>query len=495
MAVTAPDVEVAIVGAGFGGLGMAIRLRQAGIESFVVLERASAVGGTWRDNTYPGCACDIPTPLYSFSFEAATDWSRLYPLQSEIQAYLERCADKYGIRSKLRLDTELAEAAFDEAAGLWRLRTRAGETITARFLVHSLGPLSRPAIPDLPGSERFRGARFHSAEWDHGCALEGKDVAVIGTGASAIQLVPEIAPTVRRLALFQRTPGWVLPKLDRPLSDRERWLMAHMPFYARLFRAKIYWQHELRAIGFLGKADWLMRSAEQVGLRHLRRQVASPVLRARLKPNFRIGCKRVLISNDWYRTLCRDNVELVSEPIARLAEDGVVTAAGRLIPADVLIYCTGFRVNDLLTPLKIIGRGGRDLNEAWSGGARAYYGISVAGFPNFFLLVGPNTALGHNSIVFMIEAQIAHILDCLRLLRRRGGGVIEVDPAVEAAFNERVQAKLRHAVWASGCKSWYLDKKGHNHTVWPGYTFRYRQETRHADPDAYRVAAAGAARA
>ena len=470
-------LDALIIGSGFAGLCMAIQLRRAGMNSFLILERGADVGGTWRDNTYPGCACDIPSHLYSFSFERQTEWTRMYPTQPEIWDYLKRCVDKYSLGPAIRFRCELRKAVFDEETNLWRVETSQGEPFTARSLVLGMGPLSRPAIPKIPGLDRFEGRAFHSAEWDHSYDLRGKRVAVIGTGASAIQFVPQIAPEVAALHLFQRTPPWIVPKMDRPIHGWERFLFRWAPGYMCLFRNLIYWRQELLALGFTVNPKYMQR-VEKFARKHIARSISDPVLRERVTPDYLIGCKRILISNDYYPALERANVELVTEGIAEVRAHSIVTADGKERPVDALIFGTGFRATDLLTPVRIVGRSGLDLNDAWRDGFEAYFGITITRFPNLFMLVGPNTGLGHNSIIFMIEAQVHYVMKCLELLRERGASAMDLRPEVQAQFNHDLQEQMKRTVWASGCKSWYLDERGKNTTLWPGFSFKYWLKTR-----------------
>lgn len=468
---------VVIVGAGFAGIGMAIRLRQAGLDGFVVLEQATEIGGTWRDNTYPGCACDIPAALYSFSFAPFGDWSRRYPSQAEIQRYLLDCVDRFGVRPHVRLGTALAEATHDEAIGLWRLRTQAGDRLSARILVLAQGTLHRPALPAIPGLEAFAGPAFHSAQWDHGVAIEGKRVAVIGTGASAIQLVPELAKQAAGLTLFQRTPAWVVPKHDPVAGPVRRAMMRAFPLLRRIERAWVYWSHESRAVGFI-LAPRLMEAVERRARTYAKRALSDAMLRERLTPDYRIGCKRVLLSNDFLPALERPNVTLVDTPIARVTAEGVVTQDGETHPADVLVFATGFQATEPLGSMQVTGRDGASLAQAWHQGLPAWLGMAAPGFPNLFLLGGPNTGLGHNSIVFMLEAQIGHVLRTLRRMRRDGIGSVEVRSDVASGFAAWLDARMQRTVWLSGCRSWYLDAAGRNTTLWPGFSigfwFRHR---------------------
>ncbi len=435
-------VEVAIIGSGFGGLCMAIRLRLAGIEDFVLLEKADEAGGCWRDNTYPGAACDVPSHLYSFSFEPKTDWSRRFAPQAEILGYLRHCADKYGIRRHLHLHTEVTGAEFDEAAGSWRLHVAGGRTLEARVLVSACGQLNRPAWAKLPGLERFEGKQFHSARWDHGYPLEGRTVAVIGTGASAIQFVPQLAPRVKQLFLYQRSAPYVLPKPDRAYGRAAQALFSRLPAAQTVSRWWTYWYSESRVLAFDGPA-WIRGLLERSFHRHLERCVPDPRLREALTPTDPIGCKRVLLSNDYYPALTRPNVEVVTEAIREVTPHGLVTADGRERQVDALIHGTGFQATGFLAPMRITGRGGRELNEAWREGAEAYLGVTVSGFPNLFLLYGPNTNLGHNSIVFMLESQVRYVLACLRVLRERNLRFLDVRPPAAPAGTRRPRARTR----------------------------------------------------
>jgi cation diffusion facilitator CzcD-associated flavoprotein CzcO len=473
-------LSVVIIGAGFGGIGLAIRLRRAGVGDVTVLERADELGGTWRDNVYPGAACDIPSNLYSFSFERRRDWSRRFPPQEEILAYLRDCAAKYGIAP--RFGTEVEEAAFDEERGLWRIRTAAGEELTARVLVAACGQLNRPAYPSHPNS--FGGTAFHSARWNHAYDLTGKRVAVIGTGASAIQFVPHVAARAARVHVFQRTPPYVIDKADRPYTSWERRLLRWVPALRTLSRANTYARLEARGLAFV-TAPRLMGRVEQVFRRRLAEQVPDEGLRKALTPAYVMGCKRILLSDDYYAALNQPGVELVTEPIERLSETGVVTADGREREVDAVIYGTGFRTHGFVAPMAVRGLGGRELNDAWRDGAEAYLGIAVSGFPNLFLVYGPNTNLGHNSIIYMLESQFNYIVGCVRALTR--ARYIDVRPDVQNAFNRRIQRRFRDTVWTTGCTSWYMTADGKIVNNWPGFTFAYRRATRRPDPRDFRV--------
>ena len=471
------EVAVAIVGAGFAGLCMAIQLKEAGIRDFVVLEAGPGVGGTWRDNTYPGCACDVPSHLYSYSFARRSDWSRKFSAQPEILAYIEGCVEKFELGPFLRFGAEVRSATFDAAAGRWRLRTAAGEEVTARALVSAVGGLRVPEIPALPGIESFGGPAFHSARWDHGVELRGRRVAVIGTGASAIQFVPQIAAEVGHLALFQRTPPWVLPKPDRAFTAGEKALFAGLPGATRLYRAGIYGKLEASALLLLRRGP-LLKVAAALGRRHIAAQIADPALRAKVTPRYEVGCKRILLANDYYPALCRPNVEVITDGIARVEPGAIVTTTGARVAADVIIYGTGFRVRDFLAPMRVVGPEGQELGEVWRAGAAAYYGIAVSGFPNFYVLVGPNTGLGHNSIVFMIEAQVRFAVQCVRRILGEDLRALDVLPAAQGRVMAEIAGRMGRTVWQSGCKSWYLDARGRNETLWPGFTWEYWLRTR-----------------
>jgi cation diffusion facilitator CzcD-associated flavoprotein CzcO len=478
------DAKVGIVGAGFGGLGMAIRMKRTGMDDFVVLERGADVGGTWHYNTYPGCQCDIPSHLYSFSFAPNPDWSRTYPTQPEIWRYLRDCAERFEVMDHIRLGCEVTSADWDEDAGVWRLETSDG-AISVQVLVAAPGPLTEPRLPEIPGLEDFEGAVFHSARWDHGHDLTGRKVGVVGTGASAIQIVPRIQPQVEHLDVFQRTPPWVVPHGDRAIRPWERRLYRRFPALQRVARTCVYWLRELLVLGLVHDQR-LMKPLERVARRHMEKQTPDPGLREALTPSYRLGCKRILPSNDWYPALLEPNVEVVSEPIREVRRRAVVTSDGAEHELDTLVLATGFHVTDIPIAHRIRGRAGVLMADAWGGSPQAYLGASVAGFPNLFLLVGPNTGLGHNSIVFMIEAQLAYVLDALRVMEDRGAARVEVRPEAQRAFNAEVQRRMRATVWtAGGCSSWYIDVNGRNTTLWPGFTWRFWQRTRRFVPEHY----------
>jgi cation diffusion facilitator CzcD-associated flavoprotein CzcO len=477
--------RVAIIGSGFAGLGMAIRLKREGIDDFVVLERGDDVGGTWRENTYPGCQCDVPSHVYSFSFMPNPDWSRTYSHQPEILDYLRRCAADGDLERHLRLECELVDAAWEEDRRRWRLHTSRG-VLTADLLVAGTGPLTEPAVPAIRGLESFRGAVFHSAAWDHDYELRGKRVAVVGTGASSIQFVPQIQPEVEAMIVFQRTPPWVLPHRDRRISRLERRLYRVFPPAQWLARGLAYLSREPLVLGLVHRPS-LLAGLERMARRHLAKQVADPELQRRLRPSYRIGCKRILQSNDWYPALTKPNVEVVTTGIAEVREKGVVDVDGNLHEVDAIILGTGFNVFDPPIAHRIRGRD-EVLAGAWARGMEAYYGAAVAGFPNLFLLVGPNTGLGHNSMVHMIESQLNYVLDCLRTMEARGAASVEVRPEVQSAYNDELQQRLQGTVWnAGGCASWYIDAEGKNRSIWPRPTWTFRRRTRRFDVESYRL--------
>ncbi|HJQ30883.1 MAG TPA: NAD(P)/FAD-dependent oxidoreductase [Pyrinomonadaceae bacterium] len=478
-----PDTEIAIIGSGFGGLGAAIRLRERGFEDFIIFERASDVGGTWRDNSYPGCACDVQSHLYSFSFAPNPDWSRSYSPQPEIWEYLRRCARDFQLLPHIRFRHEVREAAWDDRAQVWRIETSEG-TYTARVLVLASGALSEPALPALPGIDTFEGAAFHSARWNHEYDLKGKRVAVVGTGASAVQFVPEIQPLVSKLYVFQRTPPWIMPRTDRALRPGERRLFRRFPAAQRAARYALYLFREMFVFGFRHLPA--SKLVERIALMHLERSVSDPQLRARLTPSYSIGCKRILVSNDYLPALTRPNVELVTCAVAEVRPHSVVGADGVEREVDAIIYGTGFRVTDPPLAGHVRGRGGSTLAEVWDGSPRAHAGTTVTGFPNLFILMGPNTGLGHTSVLIMLEAQTEHLLSALEHMRARGAAAIEPRAEAQAAYVGEIERRMKGTVWtAGGCASWYLDRTGRNSTLWPDSTWRFRRRVARLDPAEY----------
>ena len=480
--------EIAIVGAGFGGLGMAMRLKQEGTDDFVLIERGDDVGGTWWANSYPGCQCDIPSNLYSFSFACNPSWDRAYPMRDQILEYLRGCAESFGILPHTRLGCELLGATWVAEGQRWELETSTGP-LAARVLIAAPGLLSEPSTPALPGIERFEGNAFHTANWDHSDDLTGRRVALIGAGATAVQVVPEIQPRVGRLHLFQRTPPWVIPHTDHPVAQRMRVVYRRVPVMQKLSRAAIYGLRESLAFGITRDRRWL-KATELNARLHLRRQVPDPELRERLTPDYEIFCKRIILSNRWYPAIQAPNVDLVSSGIEEVRERSVVGGDGLEREIDTLIFATGFKPAELPIAERIRGRDGSSLAEVWQGSPQAYLGTTVSGFPNLLVFYGPNTNLGHSSIVYILESQFAYALDALHTMRLRGATEFEVRPEVQEAYNQEVQERLAESVWnTGGCGSWYFDRNGRNSIQWPGFTFEYRRRTRRFDAESYRLAA------
>jgi cation diffusion facilitator CzcD-associated flavoprotein CzcO len=480
------QIGIAIIGAGFGGVGLGARLSRAGRDDFRIFDRAEGIGGTWWANRYPGCACDVPSHLYSLSFRPNPDWTRRFAPRAEIQAYLERVVDEHQLRGRLELGCGIDSARWDDARACWRLTDEHGRRWHAEVLVSAIGGLSRPNRPDIPGLESFGGPLFHSQQWEDSVTLAGKRVAVIGTGASAAQFVPAIAPDAGRLHVYQRTPHWILPRPDTAIGPRRRALYRRLPWLQKLARFGIWLISEARVPG-LAWSSRLAAGHRWLANRHRRRQVPDPELRAQLTPDFDIGCKRVILSSDFYPALMRENVELVDAGIERVQPGAIVDRTGRRRPTDVIILGTGFRATDPVPEGMIVGRDGRDLGRAWRDGPEAWRGIAVHGFPNLFMLMGPNTALGHNSVILMIEAQIGFIVRALDWREHRGRPVLEVDERRQHRYNDRLQRRLAGTVWnAGGCSSWYLHPvSGRNTTLWPGFTWQYRRLMRRFDPSAF----------
>jgi cation diffusion facilitator CzcD-associated flavoprotein CzcO len=482
-------VDVLIAGAGFSGLCMAIQLRRKLPElTVLIVEKGHDVGGTWYENHYPGCACDIPSHLYSFSFERNAEWTRMFAAQPEIQTYLKHCVQKYGLTPHIRLGTRLSKAVWDEAALCWRAVTEDGLEIEAQSFVSGVGALHVPNYPDLPGIEHFQGPAFHSAHWDHSVDLAGKNVAVIGTGASSIQFVPEIAKQAGRLQLFQRTPAWILPRLDFPIAKKWKERFRKIPVVGWAFRQFIFWLLEIRVLGFLGNL-WMRKQGAKMAQHHLEKQVADHALRAALTPHYEMGCKRVLISSDFYPTLTRPNVDLVTSAIRQVTAHNIVTTDGQEHPIDVVIFATGFKISDILHDVRVAGRNGSLLSNEWRERPRAFFGITLSGFPNLFLLLGPNTGLGHNSVVLMIEAQVQYVVSCLKLLRKTHKRALELRKGKLDSFIARIDQRLTKTVWqAGGCRSWYQDQNtGKNIAIWPGSVIEYIWRTRRAAADDYQL--------
>ncbi|MFD0363896.1 flavin-containing monooxygenase [Nocardia sp. GCM10030253] len=481
----ARHVKTIIIGSGFAGLGLAIRLSQQGRNDYLVLERGGDVGGTWRDNTYPGAACDVPSHLYSYSFALNPNWSRSFSKQGEIQQYIQGVAEKYNVRDKHLFDCDVTSARWNNDTSQWEIESSKG-SFTADTVVSAVGALCEPALPDIKGINNFKGEIFHSARWNHDADLSGKRVAIIGTGASSIQIVPSIATEVAQLDVYQRTAPWLLPRMDRPYTLPERFAFKHIPGAQRLSRAAIYAARETQVVG-LAKIPALMRAFELIAKAKLKLEIRDPELRAKVTPNFRIGCKRMLISNEYYPALGRDNVDVVTDGIAEVRENSIVTKDGTEREIDALIVATGFHVTDSPAYNTIAGKDGRTLSEVFDEiGQQGYKGSSIANYPNMFFLLGPNVGLGHTSMVFMIESQINYIADALATIDRMGLRTVEVRRDKQDAYNAKLQSKLEGSVWnTGGCSSWYLDKHGNNTTLWPDFTFEFRRLTKTFDVAAY----------
>jgi cation diffusion facilitator CzcD-associated flavoprotein CzcO len=480
------QTRIVIIGAGFGGIGLGIKLKASGLNDFVILEKSDQVGGVWRQNRYPGAACDVPSHLYSFSFEPYADWPHTYASQADILHYLIHCAQKYRLMPHIHFGAEVTDARWDEMSCRWVVRTSDGFVFETQSLVTATGQLSWPFWPQIRGLGNFSGTAFHSAEWRQDYDFSGKRVAVIGTGASAVQFIPAIAARVDKLYVFQRSAPYVFPKPGRAYSRWQKLLFRHVGATLKLSRLIIYLQHEFRAFAFVSYPK-AMRAKRSAFRRYLQREIKNSDLRRRMIPNYYMGCKRILLSNDFYAAMDRPNVELVTDAIREIRQDAIISTDAAERKIDCIVLGTGFAATDFLVPMKITGSGGQDLQECWKSGAEAHLGITIAGFPNFFMLYGPNTNLGHNSIVYMIESQIRYVVACLKRLCRGEIRTLEVKKEIQGRFNSKVQQRLRRTVWAKGCTTWYRNAAGKNTTNWPGYTFEFRRKTRAPDWDDYAV--------
>ena len=483
----AKPADVLIVGAGFAGLGTAIRLLAAGIDNIVILERGNEVGGTWRDNSYPGAACDIPSNLYSFSFAQNPQWSRGYSGSGEILGYIRHLVDHYQLARLIRFGHTVTGLEFDAGKGLWSAAIAGGGKVSARAAVMAQGPLSNVSFPDLAGIERFKGHKIHSGRWDHGYDFSGKRVAVIGTGASAVQIIPELVGKVDRLKVFQRTPGWVLPRLDYTAPDWSKAVFRRVPAAQSLVRGAMYWAHESMAFGMIWNTP-VTAMLQGISSRFLRSQVKDAWMRRQLTPDFRIGCKRVLMSSDYYRALQHDNCELITWPIATLSEKGIRTSEGLEHQVDCIVFATGFEVSRVGTPFPITGLDGRQLDREWSRGAQAYKSVNVSGYPNLFMTFGPNSGPGHNSALVYMESQIDYIVRGVRTIVQQDLKMLDVRAEAQASYNKGIQQRLSSTNWNSGCKSWYLTEDGFNATMYPGFATQYKRQMRVFSPGDYRVA-------
>ena len=481
------EVDVLIIGTGFAGLGMGIALKQADMNRFVILEKANDVGGTWRDNQYPGCACDVPSHLYSFSFEQNPNWSETYSPQPEILNYLRHCARKYGVLPHVRFNQEATQARYNDDLGNWTVTTSDGRVYVTRHLISAMGGLSRPAFPSIKGLESFKGEVFHSQQWNHQYDFKGKRVAVIGTGASAIQFVPQVAKTAGQLNLYQRTPPWIMPKLNRRFTPFEHTLFKKIPQLQNTLRGALYWLMETQVLGFVVNPK-LMKGLELVSKKHFERQVPDASLRAKVMPNYTIGCKRILYSNNYLPSLSRPNVSVITEGIQQVTSTGIESSNGQFREVDCIILGTGFQATHPVPPKVVFGKNGVDLVDTWAQGMEAYKGTTVHGFPNLYFIVGPNTGLGHSSIIFMIESQINYIVKALKTCKQRNIKSIEVKQSAQDQFNQYLQSKLHGAVWEKGgCASWYRDANGKNSTLWPAFTWQFWLQTQRFNMNDYTV--------
>ncbi len=478
--------SVAVVGGGFGGIGAAVMLRREGYEDVTVFERGDRVGGVWNFNTYPGLSCDVPSHLYEFSFAPNPRWSRRYAPGAEIQAYIEDVARRHGVLDRVLLGTEVERATFDEGSGRWTVETNRGMH-TADVLVTACGQLSTPSVPPITGLDDFEGPAFHTARWRHDLDLRGKRVALVGTGCSSIQVGPALQPRVAKLDVYQRTPGWTIPKMDFEYSARAQRLFERFPVLQRLDRAAVFAFFEVGTAG-LTSHRWVAAPLRAVARRRIRSQIDDPELRKKVTPRDELGCKRIMLTDDWYRTLTRPNVELVTERIERIAPHAVVTADGAERPADVLILGTGFKSHDFVVPMEVVGRGGRTLAKAWGDVPRAYLGITVPGFPNLFLIYGPNTNGGSGSVIYAVECAMRHVIAGIRELERARASTLEVRPEAAEAFDRELRDALAGTVWHSGCTNWYVDENGNDPNQWPWLWTNYRRRTARLDPAAYEFA-------
>ncbi|MFT3857493.1 MAG: NAD(P)/FAD-dependent oxidoreductase [Aquabacterium sp.] len=474
----ARKVEVAITGAGFGGVCMAVQLKKAGIKDVVILEKAAEPGGAWRDNHYPGAACDVQSHMYSYSFATKSDWTQRYAPWHEIKQYILDVIRQFRLGTQIKCGQEVVSAVFDETQGRWTLQTAAGDTWSAKYWVLASGPLHVPAIPDIQGMDTFQGKIMHSAQWEHGYDMTGKTVVSIGTGGSAIQYAPEIARKVKQLHIFQRSPAWVVPRDDRTYTELAKTVFKYLPFVRRLHRWQLYWTNEMR-VWPIFKPNLAHKVEHLLKTKFIDRVVKDPAVREKLKPDYTLGCKRILISNKWYPMFNRPNVELVTDAIREITPTGIVTQDGKERKADCIVLGTGFVVDPriYMKDFELIGRGGHSLAEDWKTSPTSYYGMTTANYPNLFQLVGPHTGLGHNSIIFMIEAQAKYIVKCMKLVQKRGADFIDVKPAAQQRFLQEMTEALKGTVWTSGCKSWYQTADGINFAIWPKSTWKFWLET------------------
>lgn len=481
-------LDVAVIGAGFAGIGAAIRLKDDGITNFAIFEREDRVGGTWRDNTYPGAACDIPSRLYSFGFAPNPQWSHTYSGSTEILQYIDHLVETFDIATHIRFRHTVTGVVYDQAAGEWTVEFAGGTSVRARAVIVGSGPLSNPSLPDIEGLESYEGTTIHSARWDHDYDFTGKKVAVIGTGASAVQIVPELVKDAQMVKVFQRTPGWVLPRINTRTADWAKQIYAKAPLSEKIARSAWFWGHESVALGVVWDSPFT-RLVESICRANLRRQVEDPWLRRQLTPDFSAGCKRLLMTSDYYPALQADNCKLVTWPIARLSPKGIRTVEGIEHQFDAIVFATGFEVSKAGTPFTITGIDGRDLASEWSRGAYAYRSVAVSGYPNLFFTFGPNSGPGHSSALVYMEAQIDYIVGAIGKLLQFGWKALDVRPEVQARYNEDIQRRLNSTTWNSGCKSWYLTEDGFNATMYPGFATQYVQQLQTLELADYKITA------
>ncbi len=485
---TKPDkiYDCIVSGTGFAGICMAKKLLDSKIENFLVLEKENSVGGTWRDNTYPGAACDVQSHLYSFSFEPNPNWSRMFGLQKEILEYLNHCTDKFQIREKIKFNTTVLGIYFNESEGYYKVVT--GDKIYfSKTFVSATGGLSRPKLPEIKGIENFKGKLFHSAKWDHSYDFKGKKVALIGTGASSIQILPELAKLNSNVKLFQRTAPWIIPKPDREITEQEKSIYRAFPLAQQAVRESIYWSLEYRVTGLVINPS-LMKIFQKNGEDYINETISDPIIRKKVTPNYTIGCKRILMSNEYYQSLQKQNVNLITEKISEIKEKSIMTEDGIEHEVDLIIPATGFETSEALSPFEVVGEHGKSLNEIWlKNGAEAYLGSVVNGFPNFFLIVGPNTGLGHSSMVLMIEAQVKYATQCIKSILSKNWKSMNIKLESQFRYNLEISKKLSTSIWAESCNSWYIHRNGKNTTLWPGFTFEFANKTKTFDYDDFEI--------
>ncbi len=479
--------EVIIIGTGYSGICMAIKLKQAGMNNFTIIEKEKELGGTWYINSYPGAQCDVESHLYSFSFESY-DWTKVFPDQPELNNYIKHCAKKYDIESHIKLGTTVIGAEYNDDEGTWEIDTQESGKFKTKFLIAATGGLNIPSYPDFKGIENFEGETFHSARWKHNINLKGKNVAVIGSAASAIQFIPEIAPIVKNLELFQRTANWILPKPDRPFKPWERKLFKTIPFTHWLYREKLYWLKELRVIAFT-KYPNLLKMVSQGTVKYLTKTIKDPQKLKALIPNYTMGCKRILISNFYYKAIVRENVHMITDGVAQVNKNSITTTAGKEIPVDVIIYSTGFKATNPYAAVKIVGSKGLLLSSVIAKkGISGHLGTTMTGFPNLFIMTGPNTGIGHTSLIHLIESQANYVMDGLKYIKKNGVKSFEVKEEAQNKFNEGLTKKMENTVWLKGgCESWYKDEFGRVPTLWPDFTFNFRKMTKHFDYKNYKI--------